>query len=247
MNKLNLLLFVLKVNLQQFIKSREPTIRTLKEIAAEMNCSKLHGNRAQIAGGVILIASSVVGAVAAPFTGGVSLGLTIASVVLGGGGIVTRIGASIGMKMAEERFAKKANSVLKEDNKKAKQLQRSMERLQLNPENLYRYGCKTVLFAGERSSNIVEVLTKFFPNVLISTKKAGSSVINVANIGSAVKLSGAAFGVMFIPLYVWDIVDGTEQLHEESEMARQLNKTIKELEQDLKDKKECFGLIDGFY
>lgn len=247
MNKLNLLLFVLKVNLQEFIKSREPIIRELQEIAAEMNCSKLHGNRAQIAGASILIASSVVGALAAPFTGGVSLGLTIGGAILGGGGIVTRIGASIGMKIAEERFVKKANSILKEDNKKAKQLQRSIERLQLSPEILYRYGCKTVLFAGETTFNIVEVLTKHFPNVLMSTKKEGSSAINVANIGSAAKLTGAACGVMFIPLYAWDIFDGTQQIQKESEMARKLNQTIKELEQDLKDKKDCFGLIDGFY
>lgn len=230
-------------NLLNFIQKREEAIKLLKEIVNKLNKSNRLGNIARIVSGGVGIVAAIVGAAAVPFTGGLSLGLVIGGVTLGAGGTVTGIGATVGVVIKEKCLLKKAEAILTDDKKAAEKLQLSIKKLKISPESLVRFGMKSVLGAGQAATSVVKGVTKVAPRLLVSSERAGSTVAHVARVGSVAKVTGAALGVLFIPLFIWDIVYNAKQLGKQCKKADVLLKTITELAKDLGEKKTEYNRL----
>lgn len=194
-------------------KSREETIEKLKEIlksienmTRDVNIATVVGNSAGIVGSAL----AIVGIIAAPFTLGVSLGLTVAGASTGIAGGLTSAGSSLAAKIIAKTKCKEAIELLEN----YKKLTEELESLKIDFNNI---NLSTTVLNGTNLSKCV----------INSDAKAASLAGNVMSkafcVGMAV-LSIAIDTVSLIQTSI-ELANGSR-----SELAEMLKEVIDKLE-----------------
>lgn len=247
--------------IEEFINTREGTIKSLKAIVEDMKfCSK--GARiAKIAGAGFGAAAGVLAGVclvAAPFTGGLSLFGLAGGAAIGAVGALTGVGAHIGETVDNHLKFKSAEELLDKDNKRAKNLQYKINgfhatlselekttKFKITPEEMIK-AVEGYYRFNRAGAGAVAIGAKVAPKMLkpiLQAGKLGEVLEVVAVAGKVARVAGAVIAVALVPFDIYNIVTNAIDLAEGklSEKADIVDKTRKELEENLKRWKDLIN------
>lgn len=235
---------------QNFLKKiPEETLKKLEEIRIKLNKCNRSANVARSIGTAIEITgglATILGLIAAPYTFGISVGLSFGGLLLNTTGLLTNIGASILTSLYARYLIKKAASIIQKEIFDKKLIDKNSIKLNdlINDFYLMTKAVRgSLVIAGKGINNGIKIKDLAFKiKLAVYTQQTLNAVKILSKASTLTMLFGVSASILLLGGDIVQFIDVNFQIrnNKKSSESNKLNKVICELK-DIYNEKEAIA------